>query len=193
MNLYNFFRHRGKPKAEPLAPICPNCLHVDQRPRNIARRIGGAIGALAGAAAGIYGVVYAARIGMDGETAPWPNHPSGPLMTEVASATLRGLIGGTLGAELGARAGGVVDRNILHTDRCEKCGFPFAAEDRPPSFPLHGANPMYGHMPDIDLEMEHDGSEPDGDDTASAGTELIMRPNRSLRPRCFNTPVSGLP
>ncbi len=157
MNLFNHFKRKSKP----LATICQNCHKEDRRPKNLARRVGGAVGGVAGAAAGVSGILGAARLGfMAGAVAG----PAGAVLTAIAAATLRGCIGGTIGLEIGAGLGGLVDKHVLRNDACRHCGFPHDHEEAPqmslrqPPWPSETVFPM-GHDED---EPEPDDEFPDG-------------------------------
>lgn len=117
MSYFQFFNRRTRP----LASICPNCNHEDGRNRNLARRVGGTVGGIAGTAAGVAGILSAARLGM---TVGAIAGPVGSVMTGLAAATLRGIIGGTIGCEIGSSLGGLIDHHVLESDRCKHCGFP---------------------------------------------------------------------
>lgn len=152
MNLFRRFTRKSKP----MATICPNCHKEDRRPRNLARRVGGAVGGVAGAAAGVSGILSAARLGfMAGAVAG----PAGSVLTAIAAATLRGCIGGTIGLEVGAGLGGLVDKHVLHNDACRHCGFPHDHNEAPqmslrqPPWPSETVYPM-GHSDDDDPEDE---------------------------------------
>lgn len=153
MNPFNLFKPRsqGSPDSH-LSCICPNCHHIDRRPRNLARRVGGTVGAVAGAASGVSGILSAARIGMQVGA---PAGPAGAVLSAVAAATLRGILGATIGAELGAGLGSLLDRHVLENAACRRCGYPFTMDIPGRPTPFGRGHHHHGFTPeDMDPEEE---------------------------------------
>lgn len=127
MNLLQYFKREPKPQGPPMACICPNCHHEDRRPKNLARKIGGALGAVAGAACGVYGILGTDRIGMDDVHFPEDIEDFRTDLISLAAATLRAIIGATTGCLVGIRLGELVDAHLLENQTCRQCGHPFGA------------------------------------------------------------------
>ncbi len=127
MNLLKYFKRDPQPQAPPMACICPHCHHEDRRPKNLARKIGGALGAVAGAACGVYGILGTDRIGMDDVHFPEDIEDFRTDLISLAAATLRAIIGATTGCLVGIRLGELVDAHLLENQTCRQCGHPFGA------------------------------------------------------------------
>ncbi len=183
MNLLKYFKRDPQPQAPPMACICPNCHHEDRRPKNLARKIGGALGAVAGAACGVYGILGTDRIGMDDVHFPEDIEDLRTDLISLAAATLRAIIGATTGCLVGIRLGELVDAHLLENQTCRQCGHPFGAGmdyvQRPTPFeaasqqaagngfarpPGSGSFPRrFGEsVTDIDLMDDEDGDEGGG-------------------------------
>ncbi|MBI2726210.1 MAG: hypothetical protein HYX42_08170 [Polaromonas sp.] len=178
MNLLKYFKRDPQPQAPPMACICPNCHHEDRRPKNLARKIGGALGAVAGAACGVYGILGTDRIGMDDVHYPEDIEDFRTDLISLAAATLRAIIGATTGCLVGIRLGELVDAHLLENQTCRQCGHPFGAGmdyvQRPTPFEAASrqaagfARPRgpgfyparFGEPPtDVDLDEENEGGE----------------------------------
>ncbi len=126
MDILKYFKRDPQPQAPPMTCICPNCHHEDRRPKNLARKIGGALGAVAGAACGVYGILGTDRIGMGDVRFPGDMEDFQPDLISIASATIRGLLGATTGFICGVRLGELIDAHLLENQTCRQCGYPFS-------------------------------------------------------------------
>ena len=103
--------------------ICPQCRSINVRPRDYAKKAGGAIGAVAGGAAGVAGVMSGAEIGA---TVGMAAGPVGAAVGGLFGALLGGLFGAAAGGVTGSKIGKVVDDTLLDNYQCLSCGHVFS-------------------------------------------------------------------
>lgn len=103
---------------------CPKCHSHQIETRNYATKAGCVIGAIAGIGVSVAGCIRGARVG---SSIGLLGGPVGAAVGGIAGAVLDALASSAAGCATGITLGQIIDRTILHNNKCHHCGHTFNA------------------------------------------------------------------